>query len=115
MVEKIIKNNNLKIFFIYIINMNKKEINENSFKYIIDQTKFIHEKECILNNTYMIQNNFRSIIRPNVNLVDIESKLTNRSRYLSKCPTKLFNPKQCEKNSKCLCDKCSKINSNICK
>jgi hypothetical protein len=98
--------------------MNKKEINENSFKYIIDQTKFVHKNECLLNNTHMIQNNFRSIIRPNVNLVDIESKLTNRSRYLSKCPTKLFNPKQCEKtdkNSKCLCEKCSPINDKICK
>jgi len=78
MEEKIIKNNNLKIFFIYIINMNKKEINDNSVKYIFDQTKFLHKGNI---NTNKI----------NINLVDIESDLTNRSRFLSKCP-KLYKP-----------------------
>ena len=83
MVEKIIKNNNLKIFFIYIINMNKKEINDNSFNYIFDQTKFIHEN--------------KNVKQSNIDLVNIESDLSNRSRFLSKCPTKLYQPKKNEK------------------
>tara|TARA_B110001454_G_scaffold218932_1_gene248641 strand:+ start:3434 stop:3688 length:255 start_codon:yes stop_codon:yes gene_type:complete len=83
MVEKIIKNNNLKIFFIYIINMNKKEINDNSFKYIFDQTKFVHEN--------------KNVKKSNIDLVNIESDLSNRSRFLSKCPTKLYQPKKNEK------------------
>jgi hypothetical protein len=87
--------------------MNKKEINNKTFKYILDQTQFVHKNECLLNNTQMIQNNFRSIIRPNINLVDIESDLTNRSRFLSKCPSKKFNPSN-QKTS-------SDINKKICK
>ena len=58
--------------------MNKKEINDNSVKYIFDQTKFLHKGNI---NTNKI----------NINLVDIESDLTNRSRFLSKCP-KLYKP-----------------------
>ena len=98
--------------------MNKKENNENTFKYILNQTQFVNENECILNNTYMIQNNFRSIIRPNINLVDIESDLTNRSRFLSKCPSKKFHHIKCNKesNKKCSCNQCScNINKKICK
>lgn len=87
--------------------MNKKEINDNTFKYILDQTQFVHKNECLLNHTQIIQNNFRSIIRPNINLVDIESDLTNRSRFLSKCPSKKFH--KSEKNTS------SDINKKICK
>jgi hypothetical protein len=64
--------------------MNKKEINDNSFKYIFEQTKFLHQGN-------------KNVKKSNIDLVNIESDLSNRSRFLSKCPTKLYQPKKNEK------------------
>ena len=57
-------------------------MNDNSFKYIFDQTKFVNEN--------------KNVKKSNIDLVNIESDLTNRSRFLSKCPTKLYQPKKKE-------------------
>ena len=98
--------------------MNKKELNDyytiesdKIFSYFTDINKYDNKFECLLKDSRTInQYNYRDIRLPNEKLVDIESDLTNRTRYLSKNPEKKFNPnkkkeeikeinkKECEKS-----------------
>lgn len=98
--------------------MNKKELNDyytiesdKIFGYVTDINRYDNTKECLLKDSRTInQHNYRDILLPNKNLVDIESDLTNRTRHLSKNPNKKFNPnkdnlknkeinkKECEKS-----------------
>lgn len=85
--------------------MNKKELNDyytiesdKIFGYVTDINKYDNKDECLLKDSRTInQHNFRDIILPNTNLVDIESDLTNRTRRLSKNPEKKFNPNKSNK------------------
>lgn len=86
--------------------MNKKELNDyytiesdKIFKYVTDASRFDSPNECLLKDSRTInQHNFRNIPLPSTNLVDIESELTNRTRYLSKNPEKKFNPEKTKLN-----------------
>lgn len=97
--------------------MNKKELNDyyniesnKIYKYWTDINRYDNKKECLLKDSRTInQHNYRNIPLPEPKLVDIESELTNRTRKLSKCPTKKYqgdnnikikdiNNKECEKN-----------------
>lgn len=80
--------------------MNKKELNDyytiesdKIFNYRTDINRYDSQNECLLKDSRTInQHNYRNISLPHPNLVDIESDLTNRTRYLTKNPEKKFNP-----------------------
>jgi len=97
---------------------------EKKYNYIMKVYNFDHPEECIQEEPNFIQTNYRDVVLPDKDLVNVESELRGITRNISRVPeSRYLGPEKCSQkyNDKgiCVCPSCLKsnvvnINSKVC-